>query len=312
MLLIYALISIYLQDVISDQDYFAYHQQVNLAEEYIVQEDFDSAQVMLEAVLTHYEFRFVKDLLLASQINLLLGHMEKGKYWAEEAFKGGYTLNCLRHIGVFKRRLTTSDWEQLEASYPKLRKAYLQKINLDLLQEFSRRYGAEQEAKRTDRYRRVVHENGDRIRRLMESATGFPGEASIGIDYSRLAHKLSDCSAGNSQVIVTLLHYDHPIAEIGEEKFVQAIKRGQLHPREFGQIYSFERNQVSILYRDNGKKMPVLMDYQLNFPFGIKSSDLERVNVDRARFGIGRFQVDQKKEIIERKYGLKLRFNADI
>jgi len=311
-LLIHVLISIFLRCSIAEPDYFLYHQQINLAEEDIVQEAFHSAQIKLEAVLTQYEFRFAKDLLLASQINLLLGQIEEGKYWAKEAFRGGYTLNCIRHIGVFKRKLTVSDWEQLESSYPKLRKTYLQKINLDLLQEFSRRYGVEQEAKRTDRYRTVVQRNFDRIKELMENEVGFPGEASIGIDYSRLAPQLTDCSGGNSKVIVTLLHYDHPIAHIGEEKFVKAIKQGQLHPREFGQIYSFEKSQVSILYRENAKNIPSITDYQLNFPFSTKSADIEKVNLDRARFGIGKYQVDQQKEETERKYGLKLRFNTDL
>lgn len=293
-------------------DYFNYHKAVNQAEEYIVEEDFASAQQTLEVALMQFDFCFVKDLLLASQINLILGNKERSINWAKRALQGGYLLTCLQQIPVFQRYYTPSDWEDLDTSFPELRKEYLKGIDIELLNEFSRRYTVEQEAKRTTTYQVVVQSNFDRIKQLLNSGPGFLGEAQLGLDYSNLSDGISDCDAGNSKVIVTLLHYAYPVAEIGEGHFLEAIAQGRLHPREFARIYTFERQKVSVLYRDAKKPDRSLPDYQFNFPFGPKLADLEQVNKDRARFGIGQYEVDQRKKAIELKYGLKLRFSNDL
>ncbi len=293
-------------------DYFQYHQSINQAEEYIVQEAFDSALQKLDAVLNQYEFCFTKDYLLASQVSLLVGQRDRSQFWAKRAMEQGYLLNCLRQIPIFNDSLNTAEWDSLAASFSSLRKDYLRRINLEMLTELSQRYRVEQEAKRTDEYWPVVRGNFDRIRQLISSDSGFPGEALVGIDYARLADGLSDCDAGNSKVVVTLLHYPHPIAEIGEEAFLRAIGHGRLHPREFACIYNFEKQRISVLYHQAQRDDRSLPAYHFNFPFAPKSDDLDKVNADRARFGIGKYQVDQRKKAIENKYGLKLRFSNDI
>ena len=293
-------------------DYFQYHQAINRAEEYIVQEAFDSAAQQLEIVLNQYDFCFAKDALLASQITLLAGKRERSLFWAKRAMKQGYLLSCLYHMPIFRDSLKSPEREQLEAAFPALRKEYLSGIDTELLSELSQRYSAEQQAKRTDQYRSVVQHNFDRIRELMDGEEGFPGEAMVGLDYAKLANKLVDCDAGNSKVVVTLLHYPYPIAEIGEERFTKAIAQGQLHPREFASIYTFEKQQVSVLYRKARGINRSLPTYHFNFPFAPKLDDLDKVNKDRARFGIGKYQVDQQKRAIEIKYGLKLRFSNDL
>ncbi|NET35812.1 MAG: hypothetical protein F6K19_27930 [Cyanothece sp. SIO1E1] len=293
-------------------DYFSYHRAINQAEAYIVQESFDSALVQLERVLQQYDFCFAKDVLLASQVSLLEGRRERSLFWAKRAMKQGYLLSCLRQIPIFRDSFDRSTWDSLEIAFPSLRKDYLGRIDLELLTELSQRYSAEQKAKRTNEYRAVVQGNFNRIKQLMNSRKGFPGEGVAGLDYARLADKLADCDAGNSKVIVTLLHYPHPIAEIGEEPFMTAIADGKLHPREFARIYTFEKQQVSVLYGKTNRIDRSLPTYHFNFPFAQRSDDLNQVNKDRARFGIGKYQVDQQKEAIEIKFGLRLRFSNDI
>lgn len=312
MLIYIVLVCFKLFHPVAQPDYFTYHEVINRAEEYIVQEDFDGARQELEAVLSQYDFCFAKDVLVASQISLLAGRRERSLFWARRALQQGYLLSCLRHIPIFRDSLDRSEWQQLEATFPMLRKEYLREIDPELLTELSQRYSAEQQAKRTDQYRSVVQHNFDRIRELMDGKEGFPGEATVGLDYAKLANKLVDCDAGNSKVVVTLLHHPYPIAEIGEERFIKAIAQGQLHPREFASIYTFEKQRVSVLYQKARNSDRPLPDYHFNFPFGAKSDNLDKVNSDRARFGIGKYQIDLKKEAIEIKYGLKFRFSNDI
>lgn len=289
-------------------DYFEYHKQINKVEELIVNEDFDEAVKQLNGVLKEYEFRFVRDLVIASQINLLKSDKETSKYWIRESIKGGYKIECLKQIKIFQKELDEEDWQEIELEYKELRKEYLQKVDLELLKEFSERYKEEQDLKGTEQYKAIVYSNFSRIKDFLEG-DHFPGEQIIGIDNSVFTSKLSDCLASNSKVIVTLLHYNNPISEIGEENLKKYIKKGELHPREFGIIYNFEINKISRLYKENPKEGKELGDYKLNFPFGEKDEDIERVNRDRMKFGICKYEIDKRKEEIERKYGLKLRFN---
>ncbi len=142
----------------------------------------------------------------------------------------------------------------------------------------------------------------------MIKAGKFPGEAIIGIDDKNFVSSLSDCELDNSRIIVTLLHYDYPISEIGEQVFIKAIENGALHPREFATIYNFEKTKVSVLYKKSTKKHAELPDYQFNFPFGPVSADLKKVSSDRWEFGICKEEVDQKKAAICKKHGMKLDF----
>lgn len=289
-------------------NYLDYHRGINFAEEWIVNEQFDLAEKQIETTLNDYPFRFVKDLVVAAQISLINNHKTKGLRWIRAAIKKGYTLESLKKIQVLKNQLSTKEWATLENDYKDLRKVYYAKIDLDLLKEFSQRYQTEQDGKRTPQYKDIVYDNFNRIKSFIDK-NQFPGEWNIGIDYQRLSKNISDCNAGNSKVIVTLLHYDFPIGEIGEAFFLEAIKQGHLHPRAFAIVYTFEKSKVSVLYEKSNKDLEPLSDYKFNFPFGKKIKDLERVNLDRSKFGIVKYEIDLKKTDIEQKYGMKLYFN---
>ena len=123
-----------------------------------------------------------------------------------------------------------------------------------------------------------------------------------------MAKSISDCECENSKIIVTLLHYDYPIIEIGEEKLISEVENGNLHPRDFALIYNFERNKISVLYKESNKRYDSLPKYDFNLPFGNNITDIEKVNSDREKFGICKYVVDKKKIEISQKYGMKLEF----
>ncbi|MEL6718647.1 MAG: hypothetical protein AAFP82_08025, partial [Bacteroidota bacterium] len=181
-----------------------------------------------------------------------------------------------------------------------------------LLVEWSRRYRDEQDAKSTSRYPIIVQSNYDRIKALTDSL-GFPSERFIGLDNARIAPNqvntisgLKDCDAANSKIMATLLHYDNPITDLGFDRCAQAIRDGLLHPRQFATIYTFERYEVS---RINDKiNKPNLPDYHFGFPLSEEEQDEERINRDRTLFGIGSVKLDKQKEVVARKYGMRLDF----
>ena len=292
----------------SNQNYIEYHTKFGQIEELIVKEDFAEAELKIIELFEKYEVRFVKDYVIASQVSILNDNTNLAIEYILQSIKNGVKIECLKSIKLLSQELAATDWEIIEEEYKELRKNYLKKINLSLYQEFHKRYQKEQDSKRTEYYKITVYSNFDRIIELLNEG-GFPNEKLIGIDNQRFAKSISDCDLGNSKVIVTLLHYDYPFSEIGEEELIEAIKRGNLHPREFATIYNFEENKQSVLYKKSTKKKVPLPRYNFNFPFGSKIDNLERVNSDRAKFGICKYEVDIRKEEIEKRYGIQLSFN---
>ena len=293
---------------LEQKNYIQYHKDFSKVEELIVNEKFVEAELKLDTLFDHYEVKFAKDYLIAGQVCLMNGHKNKGIEFIRGALRMGVKFSCLKLIKLLSEQIVESEWDNLKNEESQLRKEYLKNIELGLYQEFHKRYQEEQDVKRTVIYKSVVYSNFNRIKEITDSI-GFPGEDLIGLDYQILAKSISDCGCGNSKIIVTLLHYDYPISEIGEDKLISEIEKGNLHPRQFATIYNFEVNKLSVLYRDSEKKYDSLPEYHFNFPFGEKSIDLERVNFDRNRFGICKYEVDMKKSEISSKYGMKLKFN---
>lgn len=290
-----------------ENNYIIYHGEFSQVEEFVSNEEFIEAESKLDTLFGNYEVKFAKDYLIAAQICILNGHKDKGLEFIRNTLKMGVKLDCLKSLILFKNKITQLEWSQIENEVSQLRKEYLKNIDLKLYQEFHKRYQEEQDAKLSERYKSTVYYNFNRIKEIIESS-GFPGETLIGIDNQTLAKSISDCGCGNSTTIVTLLHYDYPISEIGEEKLISEIEKGNLHPREFATIYNFEKTKVSVLYNKSSKKYDGLPTYNFNFPFGEIITDIDKVNSDREKIGICRYEVDKKKGEVSRKYGMRLKF----
>lgn len=292
----------------SSSDYLVYHKQINQALQLTAAKDFVAAQEKMEFTIEQFDFVFAKDYMIAAQLAAQNKDESKAIYFLEKAVEGGCLLSCIKAIRVFDDLRESSSWADLLLQEDVLRKNYLESIQLDLLIEFCDRYQFEQERKRNASYQAAVYDNFNRIKEIIEEQ-GFPGEHLIGLDYCKLAPRLQDCYLGNSKVIVTLLHYDYPIAELGETVFLEAIRAGNLHPREFALIYNYEISKLSVLYKKSFKKLEPLAKYHFNFPFGKKIDKLEMVNIDRAKFGIVAVEVDDVLSVIAKEYGMIFNFS---
>ena len=298
---------------LAQQDYFKYHQQINLAEELFVDEKFEESVTKYDSIISKYDYVFLKDLLVAAQIAVLSNNLDKSDEWLEKAIRNGYDCKCIEKIKVFENYTKTDYWKGIVMKSEIYIAEYRNNINLDLHYEFHHRFKQEQESKRQrEKYVKIVYDNYFRIKSLMDSLP-FLSERIIGIDDESIfptssGGKLRSCEASNSKVIPTLLHYDNPITDIGWSKFIAAIKSGHLHPRQFADIYSFETNYVSRLNKNRNQNPSRLPKYWFNFAFGKKTNDIEQVNLDREKFGICSLELDVAKKTIAEKFGLKLDF----
>ena len=288
-------------------DFLDYHQKFIKIEDLIVNENFKEAETELEPLLKEYEPSFVKDYIILAQICLMNKDKSKSIIWLKKSMEYGAKLNCLKEIQFLNENITTDDWDKIKMESKDLKTIYYSKINISLGKSFNRNYQKEQDDKSEKSYRGVVNSNFNKIKSLTDKGT-FPGEYLIGIDDADVAPKISECSFGNSKAIVTLLHYDYPIIELTENVLVTAIKKGQLHPRDFAAIFTFEKNRNSKLYYSSYKTKKNLPNYNFGFPFEERKDNAEKINADRKKFGICSLETDKKKEFIEEKYGMKLQF----
>ncbi len=296
----------------AQEDYFDYHRSINSTEELIGQEKFADAVGGYDVIFKEYDYVFLKDLLIAAQVAYLSSDVEKTNEWLLRAVANGYECGCITVMPVFKEYVKTDGWIQIVSKSSGLHDEYLASIDLGLHYEFHHRYKQEQENKTTDRNFEIVYSNYKRIKSLMDSMP-FPSERLIGIDNDTIfptvrGGSLTNCSAGNSKIIPTLLHYDNPITDIGLDKFVDAVKLGHLHPNQFASIYTFETNYVSRLNNNRSINKPDLPEYYFNFSFGRKSNDFDRVDKDRSKFGISSLETDKNLMMVAEKYNVRFNY----
>jgi len=293
-------------------NYLDYHARVNEAENLLTQENFIESIGIYDSLFNAFDFIFVKDYIVASQLALVEGKFDKVDHWLEKAVAQGYKCACIERIPIFSEYIQSQSWKEIRSREQEMRMQYMQAIDSELHYDFHRRYSNEQELKGSNNYEAVVNRNFEQIRSLLKSRS-FLGERLVGIDDHAIANpksggRLNSCDASNSKVVVTLLHYAGPMTEIGIPNFVMSISSGHLHPREFATIYTFEYNEVSSLYSSRKYSEVGLPEYNFNFPFGSKPDNLSLVNATREQFGICTVEVDQGKDRIEKAYGMRLRF----
>jgi hypothetical protein len=285
-------------------NYINYHKKMCEIDEVIMVENFSQAEIMIDSLFNQYPYIFTKDYVIAAQISCVNNNKKKTLSHLEKALMQGYKLNCITYFPVFKNIVNSPAWHKLLSKSDSLRLIYVKTINQELNLEFVKRFRKEQNAKQESNYRNVVYDNFNKIKRLIDSL-GFPNERIIGIDDEVLDSQLSKCFIENERVLATLKHYDCAFSEL-EQQLYSAIEKGFLKPSEMAAIYTFERYKISELYKKSNKTIKKIVNYEFNFPFSIKSTDIEKVNRDRAKFGICKLENKNKRIEIEKKYGLRL------
>jgi len=295
-------------------NYIDYHKLINKADSLFGNEQFEEALNIYHSAFEEFDPAFVRDYLIAAQISILTNSHDRMTFYLENAMTWGYPCECIESLPIFDDFIKSEAWEMLKSKEPEYRKLYASNVSLKLNKELSIRYRDEQDSKsQKDEYIQVVKSNYANIKFLIESIN-FPSEHNVGLDNGSIAPNkintvsgLETCIPGNQKVMVTLLHYDNPITDIGIEKFVYAIESGLLHPRDFAYIFTFEKHNISRISSSLNVNKPNLPDYDFNFPFGRKNEDYQKVNGDRAKFGISSLEVDNRVKAVQKKYKFNIR-----
>lgn len=286
-LLLFPLLLLGIYPAQAQANYIPYHQKMVDIKELILQEAFPEAEVAIRQLFTDYKPAFADDLLLAAQLCVLNGHDERSLDYLEQALQKGVEIEFIKSIPTLQALLQNTTWQDIEERLPRLRYDYATSINMDLANEFNKRFRLEQEAKGTKCYQKVVQSNFNRIVEVIKKH-GFPGEDLIGY-YTQ-------------NITVTLLHQPYAFSLLQNELY-EALENGQLHPGDFLNIYVFEFRKTSILYDHNLHAPQGIQFPQYDF-FTQTGTDSSHVRNARYEFGISFIRLDEKVKI-GKKYGIR-------
>lgn len=250
--LVYTLISCQ-NSVEKDVDYTKYHAEIILVEALISQEKYKEALLGYEQLFKQYDYVFLRDYKIASQISFVIGDHEKGMYYIKKAIANGWELSSLKQQKFLSENLLDAHWANIELQYNELRNQYLTAMDSTLTNSVRAMFEEDQKIAYQAYIIEDQQEQEDfitanfpkhseqQLAKLIEflEVNPYPGERLIGNNYwvsTILSHH-------NSQGLEyvkkdTLYDFIRP-------KLLQSLKEGYISPYEIALIEDWKEAVLS-------------------------------------------------------------------
>ena len=244
-ILSFALILSTLSITFSDKkDYSKYHTEVYQAEELIVQQSFAEALNIYRGLFETYNFIFVRDYKVATQIAWHLGFEDEAYEYLRLGIAGGWEINSIKGNKFLKELLQQQEWALIKSQYDSLRNVFNLNINQEIRAEVRDMSLRDQRkalgsafrigSKSQDRFgeNKFAPLNEKHLLRVIEiiENEGFPGEKLVG--YEPWGQGIVSRHNSISQAYCksdTLYPYLKPI-------LLSSITKGDLSPASFAWI----------------------------------------------------------------------------
>ncbi|MDN3643208.1 hypothetical protein QWY87_10885 [Lutimonas halocynthiae] len=225
-------------------DYSAYHSEVYQAEELIVQESFVEALNIYRRLFENYNFIFVRDYKVATQIAWHLNLEDEAYQYLRLGIAGGWEMKSIKGNKFLKELLQQNEWTVIKSQYDSLRNVFNQNINQEIRAEVREMSLRDQRkalgsvfrigSKSQDQFgeNKFAPLNEKHLSRLMEiiENEGFPGEKLVG--YEPWGQGILSRHNSISQAYCksdTLYPFLRPI-------LLSSINKGNLSPASFAWI----------------------------------------------------------------------------
>lgn len=226
------------------QDYKTYHLHVIEAENFIASESYADALLVYERLFNDYEFVFLREYQIASQLALYLNYNQKAIKYLKLGILSGWEMKSIKKNQYLKPIRKGEDWKSIKKEYPSLNKEYESRLNQKIREQVKKMYSQDQwkaikalfrfSSKAQEKYaeKKFAPHSEKQIAEFSDifDAYGYPGEKLIGNSYwmsTILSHHNSISTAYNLKD--TLYPNLRP-------KLKLALKKGQISPYEFAAI----------------------------------------------------------------------------
>ena len=231
------------------QDYEFYHQQVIKAETLIASENYTEALFLYEQLFIDYDFIFLREYQIASQLAFYDGNIQKSLEYIKQGILSGWEIKSIKKNEYLTPLFKDEAWKSIKKEYPNLQAQYESKLNQNIREQVKKMYAKDQKkalkallrlsSKSQDKYAEnkfAPHSEQQmaEFSAILES-NGYPGEKLI----------------GNSTWMSTILSHHNSISTAYnvkdtiypklQPKLIEALKNGQMSPYEYVAIDDWYR-----------------------------------------------------------------------
>ncbi len=176
------------------QYYEFYHQQVIKAETLIASENYTEALFLYEQLISDYDFIFLREYQIASQLALYGGDIQRSLKYVRQGILSGWEIKSIKKNEFLKPLLKEDGWRAIEREYPNLQAQYESKLNQNIREQVKKMYTKDQKkalkallrlsSKSQDKY--AEHKFAPHSEQQMAEFSmildtkGYPGEKLIG------------------------------------------------------------------------------------------------------------------------------------
>jgi len=111
------------------QDYEQYHLQTLSAEKLITTEAYHQALVVYERLFEQYDFVFLREYQIATQLALITNNKKKAKAYLKQGILAGWHLKSIKKNKFLTPLWENSSWKSFKNDYKTLRKQYEATLN---------------------------------------------------------------------------------------------------------------------------------------------------------------------------------------
>ena len=230
-------------------EYEDYHKQIIEAEKFLSEEQFAKALVQYEQVFETYDFVFLRDFKVASQLALYLNDTTKAFKYLKEGISAGWELKDLKKNEFIKELQKDPKWMTIEQSYGNLHSQYQTRIDQKLRETVHQMFKQDQKKamgalfrvgnKAQEKYgtKKFAPHSENQMVKLIEilNNDGYPGEKIIGNDFwmsTIISHHNSISLEYSSKD--TVYNFIKPA-------LISAISKGEMSPYEFALVDDWQK-----------------------------------------------------------------------
>lgn len=266
-------------------NYQAYHLQIDAAENLLGQEDFSSALSIYETIIEDYDFVFLRDYKIATQIAFLVGNKQQAFTYLRKGIMAGWTLKELKKDKFLAPLRDEAEWKIIKKDYDGFRSQYLARIDESTRKRVKKMYKRDQwkalgafikmSEKAREKYtlNKFAPHSENQIAQLIEilEIEGYPGEKHIGNDFW-----MSTIVSHHNSISVTYNKADTLYPAL-KTAFLQAIVEGEMSPYEYALIEDWqiavtsERTAVGYGFLDPPKQTTLSETNALRQKIGLRT-----------------------------------------
>ena len=275
-------------------DYAEYHKSILDIEKSIVGENYKEALDGIATVSKSYQFVFLRDYKIATQLAVYLKDFESAFDYLKSAISAGWALKEVKKNKFLKQLTTMKEWSTVENEEETLRRDYHDRIDDALRaearemykkdQKFASRYLFKIGQKAKENYGNSkgvphVHQQLTKLNAILDTK-GYPGEKLIGE-----SQWMTIILAHHNSVSKDFVVNDSLYPSL-RPKLLKAIARGELSPYDFAIIEDWkiavtsERQETGYGYLDVLSKEEFSQSNALRYQLNIRTIDIRNGLVD--------------------------------